>query len=758
MTAPSLRISLLAGLALLLATAAPALTVGRIGLADSGGRRVLSVQTRGKADPSLETLSKKLVVTIPDGQRAMKSLRVGGDLVTLIRFGKQGKDLRVVLDLTHDIKPVLGAVGASGFEVDLGPANSAVAASGKGAAAEPDDAALSPAASGYTYSIVDIALSGDAEHSEIIVTANGPASYKPSVRDNGRLISLNFRNSSLAFAGDLSKLADDSIDSVSAKQSSAGGESQVTVDVRLPKKLDYALQRDQNQLVLRLDRPEKRVESPQRGNIESKVSVEVQNADLVGILKTLCDQAGFDYQFSKDILSKTPPDSLVTIKVNDRPFREVADTLLAGIGGRFLQQGNTLFFGTTAELDEKKKRLPQVQRTYYPKYLTVKQALEVLTAQFKRDEDKSLATDVPSKDPRDPSRLLLVGTTEDVSRVLDALAHYDVPESGAAAASADDGGGGQAKTQVFHLQYLNKTQHNDLITAAIAQLYPEGETAPTPYIDDTTRNLVVTTQVKYLRKIEKLLARLDVRPNQVNIEARIIEVNQTDSNLLGVDWTSVSTKQSGLFEAGTTNSIPESQGLFNTNLTGTFPSQLTLATIQSGLGIQARIQALVDSKKAELVSSPNITVRDNQAANIGVEDTLTSVDTTTTITNGIATVASTNRTQTIPLTLQVLPRLSMVDRRVLMKITFNLTTPTGPAPSASADAPTTKQTADTEVSVNSGDTAVIGGLVRQNNITQERKVPVLGDIPLLGILFRSKAESKEKKEVVIFITPTIVEE
>lgn len=755
MTVPkTFKTGLLAGVLLLLASGAQALSVGRIDLSDSGGRRVLQVATRGQAQPRLETLPKKLVIIIPDGQRAMRTLRVGAALVKQIRFGKNGKDLRVVLDLSEDVKAELGKVGSSGFSVDLGPAQAGSSVK----ASEASDEALSPAAAGYTYSVVDIALSGDAGHSGLVITANGPASYKPSVRDDGRLISLDFRNSSLAYSGDLAKLSDDSIQSVSAKQRTVGGETQVHVDVRLTKKLDYALQRDQNQLLLRIDRPEAQVSTPHKGTLESKVSLEVQNADLVGVLKTLCDQSGFEYQFSNAILSKVPPDSLVTIKVKDRPFREVADTLMAGVSGRFLQQGNTLFFGSSAEIDDKKSRLPQVQRTYYPKYLTVAQSLAVLLAEFKRPDDKTLASGVAAVDPRDSSRLLLVGTSDDVSKVMDALGRYDVPESGDEAVSDGGGGGGQPKLQVFHLQYLNKAQHEELLKAAIAQLYPAGEVAPTPYIDDTTRTLVVTTQVKYLRKIEKLLARLDVRPNQVNIEARIIEVDQTDGNLLGVDWSSVSSKQSGLVEAGTTNSIPESQGLFNAGLSGAFPSQLSLATIQSGLGIQARIQALVDSKKADLVSSPNITVRDNQTATISVDDVLTSVDTTTTITNGIATVASTNRSQTVPLSLQVLPRLSMADRRVLMAITFNLTTPTGPAPSASANVPTTTQAANTEVSVNSGDTAVIGGLVRQNNISQERKVPVLGDIPLLGMLFRSTSVSKDKKEVVIFITPTIVEE
>ena len=95
---------------------------------------------------------------------------------------------------------------------------------------------------------------------------------------------------------------------------------------------------------------------------------------------------------------------------------------------------------------------------------------------------------------------------------------------------------------------------------------------------------------------------------------------------------------------------------------------------------------------------------------------------------------------------------------MLMNINFQLTTPNGAAPAAGAPLPTSQQQAQTNVSVLSGETAVIGGLVRQNNTEDERKVPVLGDIPLLGMLFKFNAVTKSKKEVIIFITPTIVED
>jgi len=95
---------------------------------------------------------------------------------------------------------------------------------------------------------------------------------------------------------------------------------------------------------------------------------------------------------------------------------------------------------------------------------------------------------------------------------MDAFARYDVPDGDDAGASADSGGGG-LKTQVFHLQYLDKSSEA-FITSAVSQLYPLGETSPVGYLDGTSRTFVITTSLKYLRKIEKLLARIDVRPSR----------------------------------------------------------------------------------------------------------------------------------------------------------------------------------------------------------------------------------------------------
>jgi len=782
------RTSLLFAAALMAAAAAQAAKVGHIALHKTGHGTYLQVETDGLTAPKLSSVGQKIVIVIPGGQRdQMKTIKVGAGALTQIRFGMDGTDLHVVLDLGLPEKGTIDGLDAQGFKVLLagtGPA-AAAAESGNGSAAGSSPApaagapapaapaaassaadqgsatgavdALNPSQAGYTYRLVDLSLGGDDKHSELILSADGPASYKASVRDNGRLLSLLFRNSSLAWSGDAAKLKDESIESVSVKQSLNAGESEVRVEIRLTDKLDYAFKRDQNQLVVRLDRPAHSEEASSTGDMSTPVSLDVQNADLVGVLKSLCEQAGFDYQFSKDLLAKTPPDSLVTVKVENRPFREVLDTLLTQAGARQLRQGNTLFMGATADVILRRNHLPVITRTYKPKYLSFKQISDYLTAHYTYDDDQKGRIKSITTDPLDTSAMMLVGSEDEVAEWLDLIKHVDVPETGEEGAGDDDsGGGGQKRTQVFHLQYLDST-NSGLINGSIAQLYPEGENPPTPLIDSPTRTMVVTTQLKYLRKIQKLLDRIDIKPQQVNIEGKIVEVDQGVSQQLGINW-NANSQNSQINDPTTGLPDPVALGSFNTGLSGNFTSQLQLATIVGSTNILGTIQAMVDTNKADIVSAPNITTADNLPATISTTDVQVYTNTTTTISNGVVTTAQTYTTSNIPLTLVVTPKISQSDHRILMNINFQLTTANGSALAAGAPLPTSQQSAITNASVNSGDTAVIGGLVRQNNTEETRQVPVLGDIPLLGLLFRFNTIVKSKKEVIIFITPTIVED
>jgi type II secretory pathway component GspD/PulD (secretin) len=427
-----------------------------------------------------------------------------------------------------------------------------------------------------------------------------------------------------------------------------------------------------------------------------------------------------------------------------------------------VQQGNSLIFGMQADVDAAKSMLPVVSRTYAPKNISVAQSLALLKVAFKRVDQANLANNVAAADPRDSTRLLLTGSAEDVAQVMAALVRLDVSDDGG---SSEEQGGGGLKTQVYVIRYV--TLASGLLQNAILQLFPasllaDPDNKPQILADPGTHSLVITTQMKYHHKIQKLIDRLDVRPQQVNIEGKIVEVDENVSRQLGIDWAtqSASQAQQGYSPITGLNNVPgpNTTGTFNTAAVTDFASQLTYATLQNGYNIAARIQALINQSKADLVSSPNVTTNDMEPAEIQSTDNVVIQTTTSVLSNGVQQNTVTSSQLPLPLDLKVTPRVAKEDRRIYMTINFSLQSQTGAAPAGSTLPPTSTQMATTEVNVASGETAVIGGMVRQSITSTEGKVPVLGDIPLLGMLFKFKSDAKVKREVIIFITPSIVED
>ncbi len=743
-----------------------AVQVGAIRVGQSAQGAEVRVSTGGNVAPRLESLTDRLVVTIPDATRAsMKNLEVGAHGIRGIRFGQNEKDLRLVIDLLGPTQAKLLSADEKGFVLALntkkmGNTPKAVSADSTGkkadavvAAEKSAPASLDPALASYTYRVVDLSLGGDEEHGELVISSDGPASYKTQVKEDGRLVSITFRNCSLAWASAGKALTDPSIKSVSARQIQTQGETQVRIDIVLNKKLPYAINRDQNQLLVRVDRPEPDKDQADAGsaNINALVSLNVENAELVGLLRGLCQQAGFDSQFSKELIAKPPPDSLVTLKISNRPMAEVFQSVLAAHDATYDLQGNLVFFGGQSDIDARRKNQPSIVKYYTPRYVAKTPLIQSSALFLKRDnliKDTQLVLD-----PTNKERLMIVGTADQVAKIYSSLLKFDVPAAGEQAAGdsgvAEQTSGGSIKTKVWNLQYLDPKTSDSLIKDSINQMIPAGtlaEDEPRVLIHQQSRTLVVTASLGFINKVQKLLDRIDVRPTQVNIEGRIVEINQTAAQQLGIAWSAKQTQNNA------------NQASFDGAIAPLFLSQIRMATIQNGYNIEAVINAMVSKQDAEVLSSPNITTNDNLVARIETTDTLALVQAKQTITNGIVVTDQVVSTFSIPLSLEVTPLISRADRRVLMKITFKLTSASGPQPAAGVPPPTSQQSADTNVNVNSGETAVIGGLVRQSNLEEERKVPFLGDIPLLGMLFRQKSQSKEKKEVIIFITPTIVED
>ncbi len=308
-------------------------------------------------------------------------------------------------------------------------------------------------------------------------------------------------------------------------------------------------------------------------------------------------------------------------------------------------------------------------------------------------------------------------------------------------------------TEFIRIRYANATDILSLISSGDgAAGGNEGDTAEasglnsvlssrgSAVVDERTNSLVLTDIASSIEGIKVLIEKVDIPVRQVMIEARIVSASDTFRKELGVNFTGN--------ELSVTNGTGSTGGSLNIAApttqaaVGTFGITYLSGDISLGL----EITALENAGYAEVISQPKILTGDKQTAKIQdgqqIPFTSTSGDTTSTI------------FQDAVLSLEVTPQITP-DNRIIMELQVNRDSLDG-----STDTPSGSPINVTELTttalVGDGDTIVLGGIFEQSKSTSERKVPILGDIPVFGRLFRSETNVDDRNELLIFITPRIL--
>jgi general secretion pathway protein D len=234
----------------------------------------------------------------------------------------------------------------------------------------------------------------------------------------------------------------------------------------------------------------------------------------------------------------------------------------------------------------------------------------------------------------------------------------------------------------------------------------------------------------------------------VHIEGKIIEVDDNSAKSLGINWAYAQRNASG-------NEV--STAAFNANQGQIGAAVATYTNIQALTQLTASIDALVAKKNANIISSPSVTAKDGATASMQSSESLVTTSQQVVLNNnGPPTVTNTFISQQIPIVLEVTPRINPKDHTIEMLIKFDLSTATELPPVGSGQpAPLSQQIVKTIVTVSNGETAVIGGLNRDSTVRSSTSVPFLGDIPLIGLLFRGELVQKVKRDIIVFITPTM---
>jgi general secretion pathway protein D len=288
--------------------------------------------------------------------------------------------------------------------------------------------------------------------------------------------------------------------------------------------------------------------------------------------------------------------------------------------------------------------------------------------------------------------------------------------------------------------------------------------------DKNNNALVVTASPTDWLTLKDVIGRLDIPRDQVYVEGMILEANVEKIRSFGVEFvgaygagnvqragfTSKSTQLLNLLATGVPTSIG---GLFGG--VGIGPSRtITVPNASGGSStakvnaVNAFITAVASHASTNVLATPQILALDNTEATFEVGETVP-VTNSTVATSGQQTFAQTD--QEAKLSLTITPQINKVTRFVKLKINQKIDDfKQGAEPSPTGGLPKTTRTAKTEVMVRDRDTIAMGGLLREVERVQNAKVPILGDIPVLGWLFKSQSKTTTKVNLLFFMTPKIL--
>lgn len=327
---------------------------------------------------------------------------------------------------------------------------------------------------------------------------------------------------------------------------------------------------------------------------------------------------------------------------------------------------------------------------------------------------------------------------------------------------------GELKSEIIKINFAKASDIADMIggEGTVSMLSERGSIT----IDERTNSLLLRELPENIEVIREIVQSLDIPVKQVQIEARIVTVNEGNLDELGVRWGFSSTNGNntvggsiesnlatiGLYDGGGEGGESGSASIddfLNVNLAATSPNASSIAFQVAKLGsdtlLDLELSALQRESKAEIISSPRLITTNKKPAYIEQGTEIPYLESSS---SGATSVAFKKAVLSLKVTPQITP-----DNRLVLDLSVTQDRPgqvvkTGTGEAIAIDT----QRIGTQVLVNNGETVVLGGIFQHSITNSVDKVPLLGDLPLLGALFRRSYENVGKSELLIFVTPKVV--
>ncbi len=329
-------------------------------------------------------------------------------------------------------------------------------------------------------------------------------------------------------------------------------------------------------------------------------------------------------------------------------------------------------------------------------------------------------------------------------------------------------------TKVVRLKHADAKEMAELLKGLMGDISSEtkdkgakktSSASATVYADEAINALVIRAEPSVLKETESIIRQLDIRRAQVLIEAAIVEIGEDNTQGLGVQWAMYD--QGGSIPGAVTNfgEVGLSASSVLSAIAGDDPAAiggiaqggvtLGVGGTNGGVTWGALIQALDSNVDANLLSTPKIITMDNQESSIIVGQNIPiKTGESTTTGDGTTNPFTTITREDIGVKLVVTPSISEGDL-VRLEITQEISS-IADSVEVTTDVVTQKREIQTNVLAEDGETIVLGGLITEDYKTKVSKVPFLGDIPWIGVLFRSTETKREKRNLLVFLRPTIL--
>ncbi len=375
------------------------------------------------------------------------------------------------------------------------------------------------------------------------------------------------------------------------------------------------------------------------------------------------------------------------------------------------------------------------------KFATAENVAGLITSLLQKQGEAAFSI---ASDERSNS-LLMSGDPATRSRVRQLVAQLDQPLAAT------------GNTRVVYLHYLDAAELLPILRGMSSAVQKDSkqtaESTSSVSIEasESANAIIMTAPPQMLDLMADVIAQVDIRRAQVLVEAIIVEVSKDFSQTLGVEWNTNLSNTDGL-EAITNFGLKNLDSDGNISLLG---SGLSLGFYRNG-SLRALAQAIANENDANILSTPSLLTLDNQEAEILVGSNVPFI-------TGQSTSASSSTTNPfttierhdIGLTLKITPQINEGDA-VTLDILQEIET-ISESTQVENDIVTDKRSVKTKVLVEDESILVLGGLISDETQELERKVPFLGDIPLVGRLFRSTTDQTIKRNLMVFIHPVIVD-